>query len=130
MPPTATRPAVNAEPAAPRSALTPVDDEPAATARRTNRPIAPPVIELVWEEPPEPTSGGGRAPLRDRLAPVLVAVQERPEQWARIAIYERRSSAGSAAKTLQKKPPAGRWEFRPAATAGGGSALYARWLGD
>lgn len=133
MPPTTTRPAaINAtrRPDPPRPALTPVDDESATPApRRSNGPAAEPKIELVWEEPPAPTTFG-RKPLRDRLAPVLDQVKERPQKWARVALYDRKSSGGSAVTALRKKPPTGSWEFRHAGTASGGSALYARYLGD
>jgi hypothetical protein len=114
-------------PPAPAARQDPKPDRKLA-AVPNKRTVAEPHLELAWEDPPvSPTHG--RQPLRDRLATILEQVKERPGTWARVATYERKSSANSGANGLRKKPPAGRWEFK-GCKLDNGSALYARYLGD
>lgn len=98
--------------------VTPITSRPRTTAA--------PDLTIVWEEP-RPKTRGGRNSLVERLQPALDQLRAKPGAWARIASYESKSAAGSAAKSMRKRTPGFEFEAR---NGDGHSRLYARFVGD
>lgn len=88
-------------------------------------------VEVVWEEPPATATQGGTNEL---LLEALRALKQKPDEWARVGVWEGSSGAYAARKRLVGGLMAsvpGKFEFRIAPKYGDdekGSALYARYL--
>lgn len=85
-------------------------------------------VGIVWETPP-PRRPGRTSRTIDTILEALPALQGRPGEWARVAVYSSKSSAGSARTACQKKDEFNGLEFRASQVGGPGSRLYARWIG-
>lgn len=90
-------------------------------------------FEVIFEEPATLTRNGNSRNYRE----VLSGLVQYPEQWARIATFERPSSANTTAASLNsnnKKQnrnvvPEGRWEFTSRKLQDGRGGVYARYMG-
>lgn len=88
----------------------------------TEAPAEAPADEIIWEEPPERTSGASKWVRK------LQPLTQRPNQWARIATQKSKGSAASLASQLRNgglKRPSGAWEFQAHDTL-----VYAQYLGE
>ena len=83
--------------------------------------------EIVWEDPSDECRG--RPPLK--WMPILLAVQERPGEWARIAVCSSPTSAHNTATNIKRscRIPAGKWELKSRKAEDGQGYVYARYLG-
>lgn len=86
--------------------------------------------EIVWEEPPPPEvrrRQRGDMP-RGGWGLRLMALMQRPGDWARIAACPTQASASSTTDRLKKRPLPGVWEF-VSRSGPSGAFIYARYIG-
>lgn len=95
----------------------------------TQRPAAetPPRWVVIWEEPPPVLRGSS---LSKKLgAELLAELKLQVGRWAKVATYPTKSSASTAANSVNSKKTLGAgWEAAGRRTPTG-SALYLRWVG-
>lgn len=90
-------------------------------------------FEVIFEEPATLTRNGNSRNYQE----VLSGLIQYPEQWARIATFEKSTSANATAASLSKKNkqgnrnvvPEGRWEFTSRKLQDGRGGVYARYMG-
>ncbi len=93
------------------------------------------MVQLRFEDPPEPVSMAGRAPFdtqknkdRDDLLKLLL---QHPNRWAIVSEHLSRNRANKVASDLKKRHPAlsgCRYEFRAATKGGQAGVVYGRYI--
>lgn len=92
--------------------------------------MSEPDYTFAVEAPP----GESYVPPPSEMITNLHRAVDHPNEWCRIAAYEKRVSASAVASELRshkraKTRPAGRWEFKSSAMDDGRTGVYAMYLG-
>lgn len=102
------------------------DADPRHPTKRTGRGPAP-VVQLVWERPPNKVSAGES--LIAALMPLIVELRRHPGEWARLVSCAAKSSAANYRNRLGKLPEFKDIDFHSSPTPDG-FAVFGRFVED